>query len=250
MLPLTLSEIHLGATRAWENTVLSLNPSAERAYAYGVVHFSSSQRDAYDIDRAEYFFRRAIALNNRQPLAYHQLARIAFLRGEFSQAMTYINNELFLNPEPSPSSYYMRGLIRGYMGDYPEAVTDYQMYLTRKPANWAGFNDFAWVLVKDNRPAEAWEIVLHGLASYPTNPWLLNTGAIASYELGETERARSMALDAARFALALSEKDWLVAYPGNDPAVAQEGISTLYTAIMQNIHRASVVTATPATQTP
>ena len=35
----------------------------------------------------------------------------------------------------------------------------------------------------------------------------------------------------------VQEKEWLHSYPGNDPAIAGEGIATFRTAVEDNMHR-------------
>lgn len=226
------------ANAAYENLTYVSAPSAERAYTYGARHFDAQRAQDYDIARAEYFFNEVLARDPRYPYVQHQLARIAFLKGDFATALARIDAEIATNP--NPSSYYVRGLIKGYMGDYDGAAQDYETYLKRDPNNWAAITDYAWVLLKANRPLDALNATDWGLASWPDNPWLLNGKATAHFELGQLELAYETA-QAAQVAVArVTEADWLQAYPGNDPLIAREGIAAFKKAVGDNMHTISL----------
>ena len=220
----------------YETAALRLDPSAARAASYGDRHFDAQNLAAYDIERAEYFFGRALALDSRYPNLQHQLARIAFLRSDFGIALARINIELANNPQPSPSSYYVRGLIEGYMGLYDGAAKDYERYLQSDPNNWAALNDYAWVLLKVGRSADAAVATERGLGYFPDNAWLLNTSAIALYEIGDLPLARIRAEAATAASGAVTEEEWLLAYPGNDPKIAKDGIASLQKSSRDNMH--------------
>lgn len=221
----------------YERAVFYSFPTAERALAYGDNHFSSLNARMYDLDAARYFYDYAYALDPKLPLLSHQLARVAFLRGDNVQAMFFINRELTQNPDPIPSSYYVRGLIEGYMGDYDKAAEDYAKFISlHGTINWASQNDYAWVLLKAKKPGDAHAAAERGLSAFPENPWLLNTDAIALYEMGSTTAAKKEVALANQFVTKITPQDWLVAYPGNDPASAEEGIQTLRKSIEANMH--------------
>lgn len=212
-------------------------PSADNAYEYGNRHFDAREAGVYDVDRAEYFFEEALLLDPRLPYVRHQLARIAFLRGDFREALRLIDEEIAMPGGPaSASSHYIRGLILGYAGAYAESARSYERFLATHPDNWAAINDYAWVLLKDGRSREAMNATARGLSLFPDNPWLLNSNAIALHELGLDDVARMQVARAVGAAHAVSEEDWLIAYPGNDPAVAGEGIVALQEAIRRNMH--------------
>jgi tetratricopeptide (TPR) repeat protein len=232
----------------YETYMLRLFPSAQRAFQYGENHFSSKKPRFYDVRVAESFFNRAITLNPDLPLLNHELSRVAFLRGDYNLAIARINRELSDNTAPSPTSYYMRGLIEGYMGDYDQAVDDYGRFLQTFTNNWAAINDYAWVLIKANRYAEAHSALVRGIALFPENAWLLNSDATALFEMGST----SDALIAARGAHArvenITRAQWLTAYPGNDPHSADQGIQTLRRSIEANIHMIEAALASSTIQ--
>ncbi|QQG38146.1 MAG: tetratricopeptide repeat protein [Candidatus Kaiserbacteria bacterium] len=217
-----------------QNAQLLFFPSAASAYNFGNQHFDARSGYEYDIDRAESLYQEALRIDPQFPYARHQLARISFLRGDFKSALVLINEELFTNPDPSPSSYYIRGLIEGYAGRYDDAAKSYERYLERDPRNWAAINDYAWVLLRAGRSEDAAIATAEGLAYFPENPWLLNSNATALFELGLTKEASAVIQKAGESAASITEPMWLTAYPGNDPRIARQGIETLQRAIASN----------------
>ena len=226
--------------RLYERAALVLAPSPERAFAYGNRHFDAKHPDAYDIDHAQVLFEKAHKLNSELPGLQHQRARIAFLEADYPRALAYIDEAIRDEPT-SISSYYVRGLIKGFAGDYGGAASDFETYLASDPSNWAATNDYAWVLLKDDRPEEAHAALERGLVFWPDNPWLLNAQAIALFEQGESGRAAEAAYRAGNAVQTVTEVDWLNAYPGNDPLIAGEGVRAFRAAIAANIH--SIVTS-------
>lgn len=209
---------------------------AEVAYELGSFHFNAQSPEEYDIKRAQFFFELTARIDPRYPYVHHQLARTAFLDGDFNTALEHINTEIGFYGAKHANSFYVRGLINGFMGRYGEAARDYETYLRSDPTNWAAINDYAWVLLKAHRAKEAAVTTASGLAYHPDNPWLLNTNAIALYEVGLVDAARKEAQKALLASRAISARDWLTAYPGNDPQVAREGIEALQSSIRKNIH--------------
>lgn len=221
-----------------EEVALLMQPTAERAYLLGNAHFDASDPAHYDLDRARELYLRAIAIDPSVPYAHHQLARIEFLRSNFSGALELINTEIALPGGPaSPSSYYIRALILGFDGSYAEAASDYREYLVHDPSNWAAVNDLAWVLLKDGKYEETITAIDSVLHAWPDNPWLYNSKAIALFELGRIEEAYLAILSAHDHVPRVTEDMWSMAYPGNDPLMAHEGVQTFRTAVTENMHR-------------
>ena len=137
----------------------------------------------------------------------------------------------------APNSYYVRGLIEGYMGSYANAADSYERYLATDPGNWAALNDYAWVLLKSERFEEALKATETGLGYFPDNAWLWNSKAIALFELARYEEARDAVMRASETVGGISEQKWLTAYPGNDPRTAGDGVRTLKDSIAQNMLR-------------
>jgi tetratricopeptide (TPR) repeat protein len=225
---------------AYEDVRLSVSPSAPLAYSYGSRHFDAAQASDYDIARAEMLFKKAKTLDPALPLVRHQLARIAFLKGDFADALALVNDEIAKNPNPSPSSYYVRGLIEGFKGDYVSSAKDYEEYLRSDPNNWAAINDYAWVLLKDKRYLDALNALNWGLMTWPENPWLLNSKATALFEMKKYSDANVAVQAAGRAVAKVTEADWLRAYPGNDPLIAREGVRAFREAVRKNIHTISL----------
>lgn len=215
---------------------LTLLPSAERAFGYGFERFDARHPELYDVDAAEWFYERAAELDPALPYVHHELSRIAFLRGDFETAMDHINTQIGLFGNDAPNSFYVRGLIEGYRGEYEASLEDYEYFLSFEPNNWAALNDYAWVLLKAGKPREAVVATAHGLSLFPDNPWLLNTNATGLYDLGYYGPARAQMAKTLRAVSGVTEYQWLTAYPGNDPKVAAEGVRTFQEAVIRNMH--------------
>ena len=221
---------------AAETLLVNATRSGELAYRFGNNHFDAASPNAYDLESALYFLKKADAFGSRDLYLHHQIARMYFLRGEHEKAMREISVQISVHGDSTPNSYYVRGLIEGYMGDYDASIADYRRYLESDPGNWAANNDYAWVLLKAGRIAEAQAATENGLAYAPSNPWLLNSNAIARFETGDREGAWRIVQLATAAANQVTEAEWLTAYPGNDPRVAGEGIAALQKAITDNMH--------------
>ncbi|HVM73615.1 MAG TPA: tetratricopeptide repeat protein [Candidatus Paceibacterota bacterium] len=227
-----------------EDVMYTFFPSAERAYDYGDVHLNPNDPSDYDIARAEFFFNQARKIDPNLPYVYHQLARIAFLNSDFLRAMSLINTQIQNQGDNTPSSFYVRGLIEGYMGNYADAENDYAHFLKLEPNNWAGANDYAWVLLKDNKPALAAQVTSEALKLDPNNPWLLNSNATALYEIGDIADAKAIIERASAAVQTLTPSQWSYAYPGNNPDIAADGVASFQEAVADNMHRILPATTT------
>lgn len=224
------------ASNAYEDIMFRLFPSAARGFAYGERHFNDRDPNLYDFPRAEYFFKKAGLLDPTYPYLQHELARIYFLRGDFGEALTHINLQISKYGDATPNSYYVRALIEGFQGDYTDSAADYRRYIPHDPTNWAARNDLAWVLLKSKEPADALATLDEVLPLWPHNPWLLNTKATALYELRRLTEAHTTVDMAAASVITLTGAEWLVPYPGNDPRTAADGVATIQSAVLQNMH--------------
>jgi tetratricopeptide (TPR) repeat protein len=233
---------------AYEVVSTRLFPNANVEFKYGERHFNASDPGAYNVGLAEYFFWQAEALDPKIPYLFHEIARIDFLKGNFNKALAEITVQIEGQGDKTPNSYYVRGLIEGYMGDYDAAATDYEYFLKFDPNNWAGLNDYSWVLLKANRPHDAYLATTRGLKVFPDNPWLLNSNAIALYETGDLKDAKVQAQKALDESQKVTAADWLQAYPGNDPKIAQTGIEAFEKATLENMHSIISATSTHALQ--
>jgi tetratricopeptide (TPR) repeat protein len=236
------------AQRLREDIVLARHPSAETAFAYGSAHFNAMDARSYDIARAEAFYTKAALLDPDMPYVFHELARIAFLRGDFGRALDLIDIQIIKHGESAANSYYVRGLIEGYMGKYEAAEADYAYFLQKDPDNWAAMNDYAWILLKAGKTEDALRVTARGVSVYPENPWLLNSLSIAQYELGSLADALDTAHRAVAASQNITREQWLTAYPGNDPRTAAEGIASLQQSALANMHRIEMAVAAGTVQ--
>ncbi len=221
---------------AGEDIGYRMNPSAQKAFDLAEQSFIATRPARYDIARAEYYFGEALRQDPHMPYLYHELARIAFLKGDLAQAYARINYDIAQHGDTQLRSYYIRGLIAGYMGLYDQAINDFGYFAALVPDSWAGANDYGWVLVKAGRAEDAAEVTSKALEIFPNNPWLLNTNAIALAEMGKLAEARIQIDKAARYAQAVTHSDWLYAYPGNDPASAPQGVEALKKSVIHTKH--------------
>jgi tetratricopeptide (TPR) repeat protein len=241
-------DIARASVDAYEDVTYAIHPSAAYAFEIGERHFDASNPSQYDIRRAQIFFNKAAALDPSYPYLYHELARISFLRGNFPLALSEIDLQIELHGDSEPNSYYVRGLIEGYMGDYTDAVNDFKTFLEYNPGNWAAENDEAWVLLKAGRYEEALAVTGAGLQTYPDNPWLLNSEATALSQLGYPLAALPVIQKASEDMSTITPQDWEIAYPGNDPAIAPDGLASFRQDVSDNMHSIQVAASSSAVQ--
>ncbi|MFA5998188.1 MAG: tetratricopeptide repeat protein [Candidatus Paceibacterota bacterium] len=189
---------------------------------------------AYNLEKAEYYLRQSLVIDPGVAGAHYQIARVHFIRGEFSTALDEINKEIELHPD-FKRSYYVRGLIYGYNRQFKEAEADFKEFLRWKPESWAGNNDLAWIYFQEGKYAEARDAVRAGLKIAPDNPWLLNSLGVALLNTGDKEGAKNAFTRALAVLGSLSEADWGAAYPGNDPGVYAEGLSQMKASLETNL---------------
>ena len=104
------------------------------------------------------------------------------------------------------------------------------------------------MLLKAGRAQEARSATARALEWFPDNPLLLNTSATALYETHEYAEALRAAQKASAEVAKLSEAAWLQAYPGNDPRIANKGITAFKKAVEDNIHSITLVLASNTVQ--
>lgn len=215
--------------------VLALNGDASQALEIGNYYFNAYGNGVYDLERAGKYFEKALELDPLVLDAWHQLARIDFLNGNFNDALFKINKQIELHGKNQMAAYYIRGLIHGYRREFNEAANDFLIFLEWDPKNWATHTDLAWVYFQKGDYANAEKIAQQGLGYFPDNPWLLNMRGISLLNLGnktETESLLTRALEEAR---KLTVDNWEKAYPGNDPNVAARGLAAMIEAIEFNL---------------
>ena len=204
---------------------------ADLAFEIGERHFGG---DRYDLGIAEAAYRKALAVQRDLLGPRYQLARIEFLKGDFTKALALVNEELALHPE-FKRSHYVRGLIYGYRGDYEPAARDFKEFLEWDPKSWAAHNDLAWVYFASGDFVRAEEAARSGLEHNPGNSWLLLSRGTALLNLGKEKEAEQVLLRAQAAAQALTPVDWGMAYPGNAPALYPKGLEEMRNTIERNL---------------
>lgn len=218
---------------------------SELAMQLGSYYFGGTiGKSEYDLDKAERAYRRAVAVNPGILWGHYQIARILFVKGDHNAALEEINKELEANPE-NLRSLYARGLVYGYRnssGDLEKAEADFRRFTLWAPKEWAGYNDLAWILSKNQRFSEAAAAIEQALREIPEgkkNPWLWNALGVAELNLKNYREAEVAFRNAQALAEKITPAEWRSAYPGNNPAAAAEGIAAFRRAISGNLNRAT-----------
>ncbi len=204
---------------------------------------SAGKAGCYDLNKAEDGFRKAISIDPKIFLGNYQLARVYFVKGKNEAALLAIDKELEANPE-NLRSLYVRGLILAGMGDLSGAEGDFRRFTLWAPKEWAGYNDLAWVLAKQEKYGEARDAILkafENINSAKENAWLQNSIGVAYLNLKDYQRARQAFLAAQVAAEKMNEKEWIKAYPGNDPDKTKESFMRFKEAINLNLAHTSIV---------
>ena len=229
--------------RSPQIAILLDRSNAELAMFIGNFYFNSVIGGGeYNPDLAGKAYKKAVAINPKILWGHYQLARIAFVKGDYEQALEEITKELEANPE-NLRSLYIRGLIYGYrnqVGDLEKAEADFRRFTEWAPKEWAGYNDLAWILLKQGKYKETEKIVNQALKEAlgaENNPWLWNALGVAQLNLKKYSRARDSFTKAKELAQNLTLADWRVAYPGNNPEQAESGLKAFHTAIEENLRR-------------
>lgn len=217
-----------------------LTNDARLAMQIGNYYFNGG---AYDLEKAEKAFQKAALIEPKILWGHYQLARIYFVKRDFSGAVEEINKELKYNPE-NLRSLYIRGLIYGFSGRHASAEEDFRRFVQWAPKEWAGYNDLAWILSSRGKYKEAKEVILksfEGVSGGDKNPWLWNSLGVAQLNLKENLGAEKSFEKAQTLAEKLTPQEWVRAYPGNNPVEAEEGLASFLEAVKTNLERAQHV---------
>lgn len=229
----------------WPNAAILLDGNnADLALYIGNYYFNGMIGGGeYNLDIAEKAFKKAVSINEKILWGHYQLARIYFIKGNYNHALEEINRELKSNPE-NLRSLYVRGLIYGYRGqagDFEKAEADFRRFTSWAPKEWAGYNDLAWILSKQEKYLEAEKTIklaFKEIAESEKNPWLWNALGVAELNLNKYYVAADSFKKAKSLAEKLDLRQWRRSYPGNNPASAEEGLAAFISAIEENLRRA------------
>ncbi len=217
------------------NVRLWLLEDSREALALGDYCFNADKQGAYDLDCATRAYTYALSLDSTALYAWHQLARIDFLGGNFDAALIKINRQIDLHSDAIPGSYYVRGLIKGFDGDLSGAQIDFVKYLTLEPQSWGGHNDLAWIYFQKGEYEKAASQARTGLTFAPQNPWLLTSLGASLMNLGDKQGAKDALLRALAEANKLLPADWSRSNPGNDPRIGEAGLVAMRETIARNL---------------
>lgn len=230
------------ARMAWNTfhtptVALFLDADPELAFEIGEYYFNAAGSGIYDLNRAAEFYTRSILLSEDTPpqLAWYQLSRVEFVRGNFDKALKAANTHIALYENEIPNIYYVRGLIYGFDKQYEPAVADFWEYIRHDPTSPWPYNDLAWLYFAQGDYENMRDIAQKGLTYDPNHPWLLNMYGLALLESGEHEAARAQFDHALAHADTLTPADWGRSYPGNDPRTWADGLSQMRRAIESNM---------------
>src|SRR3989344_6442621 len=195
---------------------------------------------AYDLEKAERAFQRAVRIEPGILWGHYQLARIYFVKGNSAKAIEEINKELEANPE-NLRALYVRVLIYGFSGRFGEAEEDFRRFTMWAPKEWAEYNDLAWILAKEGKYAEAEKAAQEGIKEAldgNKNPWLWNSMGVAQLNLKKYSEAKKSFEAVKKLAQNLTLQEWQRAYPGNNPEESARGLDAFKIAVQANFNTA------------
>lgn len=108
------------AAAAWRR-LLAVNPNSARAYhQLGNLSFCRGGADGPDLDRAEGYYRKALALNKEETAPVLRLGEIALFRGDLAAAADHLSDVLATHPR-SREAVLFRGYVAWRQGDAAQA---------------------------------------------------------------------------------------------------------------------------------
>lgn len=222
------------ASEFFLKTAAVLNPNdAKHNFYIGLWY-----HQAHKLREAKKFYKKALELDPEIANTHYQLARVYFIGGQLFSALQEINKELEVNPL-NPRSYYIKGLILGYMGRFEEAEESFKTFLksdeARYPNGWGGYVDLGWVLMRQKKYQEALWILKEAEDLFSPNTWVYNGLGAAHLALKNYDTAEDYYKKAYEGAKKMTVEEWLVAYPAHDPKTAEDGIKQIIESIEKNI---------------
>ncbi|MFA7319314.1 MAG: tetratricopeptide repeat protein [Parcubacteria group bacterium] len=205
--------------------------ASDRLITRGNYYFNNG---AYDTKKSERYFSWALRLNPQADAAYYQLSRIHLVGNELDLARNEIDRSLAINPQ-NQRAFYIRGLINAYDKKYDDAISDFQKFVAWAPAEWAGYNDLAWVYSLNKDFENTKNIAQVGLdKTGDRNPWLLDNLGVAYINLGESKKAEEIFAKVKDISGDMTAEEWAMAYPGNDPSLADMTLGKFKTDVDTN----------------
>lgn len=201
----------------------------------------------YNREKAADYFMRAHELDQQLSGPTYQWGRTEFLIGRYANALSAFDVQWALYENGAQTdqytlpTQYMRALTNGLLGNFDVAEKLF-LSLVRDHANdsrsWTYYNNLAWLYFQQGKFDDMEILMEEAIKQYPENPWILNMYGLALLNHNKNTVARDVFLRAQERANELTASDWLAAYPGNDPYIAQQGIAELKNSIAENVRRA------------
>lgn len=222
-------------TKSFPEALLMLSQDAALGIRMGDHYFDGVDGEVeYDVDRAERLYRRALEIDPMAGDGYYELARIAFLRAEYTEALARLDQHIELHGDAKPSAFYLKGLVQAFSGDPEKALETFEYYHTYDRTSWYIHNNLAWVHFQLGDYAAVERVSREGLVHNPRNPWLLMDRAVAQFNMGNRDRAIALLAHAKQAAEDETEASWLRHYPGNDPLIAELGLQEFWDTLEYN----------------
>lgn len=197
----------------------------------------------YDLVKARDAYTAQIhASSTENQFVWYQLGRIDFLEGKFDAAIYKFEKQIQYFGDVVPSVHYMLGLTYGYKArktnaesDWARAAEEFETFIRLKPESPWARTDLSWVYFSQGKYEEMKPVLEQGLQNHPDHPWLLNMYGLALLNTDNREGAKVHFKKALENARKLTIHDWGLAYPGNNPALWQEGLDSFIEAIETNL---------------
>jgi len=201
------------------------------------------QAPPYDLETAEYYFKKAIEEDPASnPLLWYQAGRVDFINGNFDEALSKFDTQVQYFGDQVPNVYYMIGLtngykarIAGYEGDWKKAEDGFQKSITFFPGAPWPYVDLAWIYFSQGKFTQMKPLLEEAFTHDSNNAWLLNMYGLALLNTGDKLMAREYFLFAQEQAEELTVEDWSRSYPGNDPQLWEPGLNEFKSLIAKNV---------------
>ncbi len=233
----------------WGEVALALGTTDAKVLRdIGEQHYGSTFSREYRPVLAEKAYVKLIEVDPQQKGIYVQLARIYFVQGKLVEALDMVEKEMEISPE-NPLPYYMRGLIYGYRnqaGDLERAEADFKKYTEVRPDEWAGYNDLAWVMLKQGKYKEVEVLLSEAIVmreEFGVNPWILNSLGVAMLNGGQYAKAAEIFDGALTLSEQVTPEQWHAAYSGNSPDSILNDLAGFRASIKRNLERARLLSA-------
>lgn len=195
----------------------------------------------YDLERARYYYQKALQAGEEEPTLWYQLGRIDFVEGDYISTIDRFETQIELYGDTVPNVYYGLGLVYGFKGsgskieaDLRAGAENFEKFLTYEPDSPWARTDLSWILFELKEFEAMIPVLETGLETHPDHPWLLNMYGLALMNSGQREKAATVFERSLAGAQQLTVEEWGRAYPGNHPQGWEAGLNQFVTSIEKN----------------